>query len=84
MEHVAYEGERKRIVWARDGRRFRGKEYVMSLQVKDRARVEALLEFMGDHGLITDKEKFRSEGDGISASRGSNSACRASSTAETS
>jgi phage-related protein len=65
MEHIAYEGERKRIVWARDGRRLRGKEYVASLRIEDRARVEVLLERMGDHGQIRDTEKFTHEGDGI-------------------
>lgn len=52
-------------MWAQDGRRFRGKKYLDGLPDRERAKVEALLERMGDRGEIRNVEHFRNEGDGI-------------------
>jgi hypothetical protein len=53
-------------VWASDASgRMRGKEYFEELQDRDRAKIQALFERMGDHGEIRNTEKFRFEEDGL-------------------
>lgn len=68
MQHLAYEGAQRTILWARDASgHFRGEEYFEKLKMADQAKVEALFQRMGDFGLIRNPEKFRPEGEGIYA-----------------
>jgi hypothetical protein len=62
VKEIAYRGTRKTIVWARDeSGRLHGKEYFDRLPQADRAKMEALLHRMGDHGEIRNTEQFRHE-----------------------
>jgi hypothetical protein len=66
LDTLAYAGQVKTVIWAADasGRRH-GQEYFDDLPDKERAKIEALLHWMGDRGEIRNKEKFRPEGDGV-------------------
>lgn len=62
----AYAGKAKRIVWYVDkGGTANGKEFYDTLSTADQVKFEAPFRYLGDHGRITNKEKWRHEGDGI-------------------
>ncbi len=66
MSEVAYQGARKRIVWASDtSSRKHGKEYFDELPRQDKAKLQVLFERMADQGEVRNTQKFRVEKDGF-------------------
>ncbi|MEQ9301432.1 MAG: type II toxin-antitoxin system RelE/ParE family toxin [Cyclobacteriaceae bacterium] len=67
--YVAFRGEAFQIEWYYDDRgESRALEYAENeLSKIEKARLLLLFERMGEYGMIRDKTKFRSEGDGIFA-----------------
>ena len=66
-ERVAYSGQRFTILWARDRRGDRPAErYFDTLNKSEKAKFLTLFKYLGDHGRIRSKEKFRKlTGEGV-------------------
>lgn len=68
MEYIAYEGKKFIIEWYFDEKSYsEALEYFESLSEGAQDKLFYLLKRMGDFGVISDKTKFRFEGDSIYA-----------------